>query len=906
MSLTDGSLLGHYEIVAPLGAGGMGEVYEARDTKLKRTVVVKVLPAAVAADPERRLRFQREAEAVAALNHPNIVTIHAVDEVGGVPFIAMERVDGQALAQLIPPEGLPVTRLLALAIPLTDAVSAAHQRGILHRDLKPSNVMVNAEGRVKVLDFGLAKLTEGTAATAGVTNLPTDKLTGDGRILGTVAYMSPEQAEGRAVDHRSDLFSLGVVLYEMATGDRPFKGDSAISVISSILKDKPRAITEVRGGIPQELWRIVRRCLEKDPARRIQTALDLKNELEDLQADLSSPASSTSVTLPMSPTLARSRRWPWAAVAAVAVVAATVAVVNRPAPVPPAESVPTLVKPVQLTSAIGLEDFPTWSPDGTMLAYAAAPDGATNLQTGQWDIWIVPANGGPSVNRTADHPGIDAYPSWSPDGQQIAFYSDRAGGGYYVMPAIGGAPRRVLSAPSGPGRGPAYGAPRWLKGGAELACTTPGTAAGSTDIAFISLTTLDLRTISIPESRYMYDAAWSPDGGAVAYAVAFSRSSEVTRLWITRVSDGRRVELSGGMSAAWSPEWSPDGRVVTYVSNRGGPMDVWQQRLTAEGTPDGPPHAVTTGIGIRRSTFSADRTKLAYSRGQTLANVWRVPILADRPAVWGDAEQLTFDQAFIEFVDVSLDGRRLLVSSNRSGNQDLWLMPIGGGEPTQVTRDPAPEWAPRFSPDEREAVFYGYRSGGRELWVTATDGGPTRQLTQTQGGGGFPDWPRVGNTILFTRRDSLFARGCLAAVDKAGGEPRCLTTEATDMFYPAGSPDGRLVVFNANRDGTSRLYVKEPRLDAAERPITRSGQIAILPRWAVDGRSIFFRRLTAGIPNLWSVTADGQLERQMTNLVGRRGVLGATALATDGRYLYFTWQEETGDLWTMNVASAKP
>lgn len=283
-----GLALNHYRIAGALGHGGMGAVYAAEDTKLHRRVALKVLPAAVSADRERRQRFEREAQAIASLNHPNIVTVYSVEQAGDVHFLTMELVEGQTLAELIPQDGVPLARLLQLAIPLADAVSAAHQRGIVHRDLKPLNVMVTPEGRVKVLDFGLAKVKEAVAVDVGATSLPTQELTEDGRILGTVAYMSPEQAEGRAVDHRSDIFSLGVMLYELATGERPFKGDTNVSLLSSILRDTPPSVTDLRAVLPRELGRIVRRCLVKDPARRYQTALDVRNELEELKQALDS------------------------------------------------------------------------------------------------------------------------------------------------------------------------------------------------------------------------------------------------------------------------------------------------------------------------------------------------------------------------------------------------------------------------------------------------------------------------------------------------------------------------------------------------------------------------------------------------------------------------------------------
>jgi len=283
MALSAGTRLGFYEILAPLGSGGMGEVYRAHDTRLGRDVAIKVLTAQTATDSERLQRFDREARTTAALSHPNIVTIHAIERLDDVLCIVMELVEGRPLSEAIPKGGLPLDRFFDLAIQMADALSAAHDKGITHRDLKPANVMVTADSRVKVLDFGLAKLGEIVAAPAAGAALPTMAITGQGQILGTVAYMSPEQAQGATVDPRSDLFSAGIVLFEMATGERPFKGDNSVSVLSAILKDTPASVTDLKRDVPAELSRLIRRCLEKDPGRRIQTARDLRNELQDLK-----------------------------------------------------------------------------------------------------------------------------------------------------------------------------------------------------------------------------------------------------------------------------------------------------------------------------------------------------------------------------------------------------------------------------------------------------------------------------------------------------------------------------------------------------------------------------------------------------------------------------------------------
>ena len=291
-----GQTLAHYRITAAIGAGGMGEVYRATDTKLGREVAIKVLPPELATDPERRARFEREAAVVAALNHPNIVTLHSVEEDAGVHFITMELVQGRMLSDSIPPDGLPLQDFLGVAIPIADAIGSAHAKGIVHRDLKPANVMLDADGRVKVLDFGLAKPAftatdeDETAVAAGRTRA--------GQLLGTVAYMSPEQAEGRPVDPRSDVFSLGIVLYQMATGRHPFQRSSPVSTLSAILKDTPEPVVAVKHSLPPVLGEILGRCLEKSPERRYPSAIELRDRLRDLHTTVTSGAlAPTAVTL---------------------------------------------------------------------------------------------------------------------------------------------------------------------------------------------------------------------------------------------------------------------------------------------------------------------------------------------------------------------------------------------------------------------------------------------------------------------------------------------------------------------------------------------------------------------------------------------------------------------------------
>jgi serine/threonine-protein kinase len=322
MALTSGQMLGHLRVLEQIGAGGMGEVYLAEDTRLERRVALKVVPEEFASDQERLARFEREAKALAALNHPHIVTIHSVEEAEAGHFITMELVEGDTLAERIPTGGMTLDAFLDLATPLAEALAAAHERGITHRDLKPSNIMINHEGRLKVLDFGLAKLRRPPGDWhEAETGADTDTLSREGSFLGTLPYMSPEQVEGLRVDHRSDLFSLGTMLYEMATGQRPFKGETPAALASSILRDDPPPVTALNHALPTDLDRIVSHCLRKDPERRYQTAKDLRNELEELRQQVVSGA------VPVPPVAARPRRWPVALAAVTGLVILALAVV---------------------------------------------------------------------------------------------------------------------------------------------------------------------------------------------------------------------------------------------------------------------------------------------------------------------------------------------------------------------------------------------------------------------------------------------------------------------------------------------------------------------------------------------------------------------------------------------------
>ncbi len=415
----------------------MGAVYKARDTKLNRFVAIKTLRGAGA---ERKARFLQEAQAASALNHPNIVTIHDLITIGGADYIVMEYVPGKSLDQITPKHGLPVAQTLKYALQMADAFTAAHEGGITHRDNKPSNIMVrDGDGLVKVLDFGLAKLSEPAPIAEGDATVTAGApQTEDGAILGTINYMSPEQAEGRKVDARSDIFSFGAVLYEMLSGLRAFQGGTKVSTLAGIIKEDPKPLHDISPEMPRELERLVSRCLRKDRDRRYQSMKEVKLALEELKEEsdsgrLSSDTAAAAANVAAKPTA----RWPWIAIAGGAVVLALAGVlwVRNRAPV--SEPREFTLRP--LTQDAGYTGEPAISADGRMVAYASDRGGAGNI-----DIWVQQIASGAQPIRLTRDPGRDDSPSFSPDGGQIVFTSTREGGGVYIVPAFGGDERVVM------------------------------------------------------------------------------------------------------------------------------------------------------------------------------------------------------------------------------------------------------------------------------------------------------------------------------------------------------------------------------------------------------------------------------------------------------------------------------
>jgi Tol biopolymer transport system component/serine/threonine protein kinase len=876
-----GRTVSHYRVLELLGSGGMGTVYQAEDTKLGRRVALKFLPADLSRDRHALDRFQREARAASALNHPHICTIYDIDEAEGQPFIAMELLEGQTLKERLQGRPLPTPEIVDLGLQLADALEAAHAKGIVHRDVKPANIFITTRGTAKLLDFGLAKLA--AEPRQGASEAPTataEWMTGAGVALGTGGYLSPEQVRGAALAGRTDLFSLGVVLYEMATGRRPFAGKTSALIFDAILHETPVPSTRLNPAVPEALQQIIDKALEKDRTLRYQSAADIWVDLQRIQRSSGSAQTVNQTGRSRSRTQWTRSVRPWALFAfSLAVVAAAVAGYHF---WPDREDRPAVVALHQVTSGSHLETDPAVSPDGTTIAYVSN-------ESGQEHIWLVDAKGGPPQQWTSG-PATDTHPAWYPDGRALTFESDRDGRrAIWKAPRLNGDAAQLLVPDAlRPAISPDGRAIAFLRSAPDFYSRVAVAPIGEPDRArFLT---------GAADGQWNHESpAWSPDGSTICY-----RASD--GLWLVPVARGRPRRLTTSHLDV-EPTWSPDGRHVYYSSASDGPYTLW--RIDVAG---GSPFRVTTGVGSERApSVSRDGRTLAFSTETGNRHLFLIELATLKETELAASSR---EETYPVF---SPDGRTVYFASNRWGAEEIWRRTIsGGGMPTgppiRLTDQAGKVANLACSPDGKWLVYYKVEGGRRDIWSVPTGGGSPAALTDRRFRSVHPAWSPDGAWLAFVTEEAgpgqisiqRFADG------RAAGERRQLTFEPGDKAFPSWSPDGRRIAYSVDI-ARGRTGIGIVSVDGKERPrIIQTSAEVWRTRWIGTPPVLFVAGFWNGPQvELRVLDPESGKDRPLRPpvLLGTDEMAGVFDVSSDGRFVVVSRGQRLGNIWVLGAES---
>jgi Tol biopolymer transport system component/tRNA A-37 threonylcarbamoyl transferase component Bud32 len=830
--LEAGSRLGPYEILGVQGRGGMGVVYKARDTRLGRVVVIKIYR-----DPVLG-RFEREARAISALNHPHICTLYDV----GPDYMVMEFIEGPTLAEWLRKGRLPVEQVLRYGAQVADALMTAHAQGIIHRDLKPGNIMVTANG-VKVLDFGLAKYAPDAAPGSFDTSL-----TATGAIVGTPAYMAPEQLEGRECDARTDIFAFGLVLYEMATGKRAFHASSQAELIAHVMRCEP----PLDDFAPPELALLVERCLAKDRLNRWQTASDLKLQIEWIEKSLTAPrAAATSAE-------SIKRRQMGGVVAAVLVLAVLIVIaclgwwwMERTR-----QQLGGTLKLIPLTTYPGVEQQPSLSPDGSQVAFTWNGPDQKNF-----DIYVKAVGPGPPLRLTTD-PADDINPTWSPDGGSIAFMRKMSEGNQYrvlLIPALGG-PERKLTDVSIGGTGwqiPPYLS--WLPDSRSLVITDRFGVGSPTALFLLSAVTGERRQLTFPPAGTLGDhcAAASPDGKALAFRRANAQGQWRGSIYVVALDSG------------FKPQREP--RQVT-------PQKFFDWSCVA---------------------WTADSQRLVFPYALGL---WTLPVSAQSGTLVGGSAKMAVDSGDgVDWLSVSHTSARLAYARKTGGGFSIWRIRIPGaheklGQPERFIASTKGEFAQQYSPDGTKIAFESYRGGNLEIWVCSSEGEDCIQLT-TMGAPqtGLPAWSPDGRQIAFYSNQE--GKSQIFVIPADGGAVRRMTSGSASAMFARWSRDGKWIYFSSKDTGPAELW-KVPASGGPAVQVTHGGGFASSE--SLDGKWLYFMREFGSDNSLWKKPVDGGEETQVLPSV----IYTNFAIMDDGIY-YVTKTEQGFAIEFLNFVTGK-
>ena len=866
-----------YKIERAIGAGGMGEVYLAFDEKLKRKVALKILPAEFTSSDERVKRFEMEARAISSLNHPNIVTIYDVGNFEGINYIATEFVEGKTLRDLIGGK-FKIRNILINSIQICDALSAAHSAGIIHRDIKPENIMIRKDGYAKILDFGLAKLAEiGPEAQSEFAK------TSEGVIIGTPAYMSPAQISDEKVDHRTDLWSSGVVLYEFLTGKNPFKGGNRQETFQAILSKDPAPCSTLNSEIPAELDRILVKLLEKDAALSYQSATDLRADLKGVKRELDSSPSwtnsgSSGTMTGVSSVRTRVLTGAAAVVLLAAIVVAGWAIFFRDRAKAETASEWADATRIQLTDAAGTEFFPSLSPDGRSYVYAARV--GDNL-----DILLQRVGGKNPQNLTADSKASDTQPAFSPDGESIAFRSERAGHGIYVMEATGENARRVVD----------FGYnPSWSPDGKQLAIATHGRDlprtrnANPSEIWVVDIASGERRMITNADAM---QPAWSPNGKFIAYWFMPEASGRCD-VGVIPAGGGEAIIITNDGTTNWNPVWSPDGKYLYFASDRNGSMSFWRSSISEVGRPSSTPESVVTPSKFSRHlTFSRDGKRLAYVSTDNKSNIQAIRIEKETLKPIGEPFWVTTGDRQVSRPELSRDGTRFVFRVPRRMQDDIVTVDINGANPRDVTDDTAFDRYPRWSPDGKRIAFTSDRSGAYEIHIVNADGTGLRRVTFRNQETGFPLWSPDGDRIIYRSEDRLYEIDLTLPLEEQA--PAAFPDyEDQRVHFVAWdwSPDGDKLAGTFSGDPMKAGYYSLSQQTYV--PLTDT---SYYPMWLPDGRRMIFAFQSV-------ISAIDTQTKKITEITRvRDGAMTGLGVSADGGLLYYVVNEEESDIWMLEA-----